>query len=792
MRKLKIFISICLLSSTLPTSVLASYKLDQDNKGVDIEDVVKAIQDPQAMRTITGESTFDQADVRNLLGQVAPLNYQIPLGKIYGFVTDETGAAVIEAEISLDGKITKTDTSGYFNFANIPVTYQTSVSIHKSGYTDVVSDVFNILTGDTRNLGTLILSKTPIYGSVSGYVYGPDQHALASALVSVDNLNTPMTVYSNASGYFFLSHVPTGNQSLTVTMDTYTPITQAFNITNDNLTTLSTIYLARAVSPQLTGSIRGVVTSDDNQPLGDALVSVTGTTYPTPTDNNGSFTLTNLPLGVTELHIVKEGFQPIHIPGITVSENVYDAGTIRLSPTVVLKGSISGKVTSTTGSNLASVQIRVKGTETTVSTDASGNFTISDLPVGNYTLQVSAENYIGQDISVTVLQAGTPPASVSLTHQTANVQGYARSTTGEIISYTQATIPGTSYTAYVNESGQFTFYNLPVGYTIQEIAIADYQPKLPLTAITVTPNLNSIGTLEFLPVGTITGVVRASDATNNNPVLSNVNITLQAIGSSYVQTVMSNAEGTFNFTNIPANTSYTLTIEKTGYILYPIQPFTVNRGQNYKYLYLQQGVAVTNETQLLAAFADTSVPYILLLNDIHLTEPLVFNRDIRLAGVYATNFNTKLSAPYFSISFNPFPNVGWSGIDMYSDVGNDETKLQSALRSFVGTIKVSSLGGYTGFINRVSQQNYFLSDGVENLTAFVNSAEGLGNALANPNVSTIYVAENIYSYGNLDFPNRSIHFISQSGKIIQKDSYSNTDKVQLTNVRLLPDAIPQS
>ncbi|WP_442953103.1 MSCRAMM family protein [Paenibacillus sp. Soil750] len=454
-----------------------------------------------------------------------------------------------------------------------------------------------------------------------------------------------------------------------------------------------------------------------------------------------------------------------------------------------LRGSIIGSITSTTGSSLASVQIRVKGTETTAYTDTSGNFTINNLPVGSYTLQISADNYIGQDISVTVVQNENSPVSVSLTHQTANVQGYARSTTGEIITYTQATIPGTSYTAYVNESGQFTFYNLPVGYTIQEIVIADYQPKLPLPAITVTPNLNSIGTLEFQPVGTITGVVRASDATNNNPVLSNVTVTLQAIGDSYVQTTTSDENGSFSFSNIPANASYTLTIEKAGYVLYPMQPFTVTRGQNYKYLYLQQGVAVTNETQLLAAYANTSVPYILLLNDIHLTEPFNFNRPISLGGVSVSNSNIKLSSPNFLISS---PGVGWSGLDMYCDVGNDETKLRAALYSFVGAIKLNGLGNYDGIIKIVSQKNYFITDGTSNLTAFVNNAEGLGNALANPNVSTIYVAENIYSYGNLNLPNRSIHFTSQSEKAIQKDSYSNASQVQLTNVRLLPehDTVP--
>lgn len=871
MRKLKIFISICLLSSTLPTSALASYTLDQDNNGVDIQDVLNTIQNEQAMRTITGKNIFEQADIRNLLRQIQPSNHQAILGTVAGFVTDETGAAFSGAEITLvgTGLVIETNTSGQFQFNDVPITYQTKVQVNKEGYDLIASEVFNIQTGDIRNLPNMVLRKTPAYGSVSGYVYGPDNVALASAFVTIDNPTTHLTGYTSSTGFFIFSQVPTGDHSLTVTKDTYTPYTTvSFNVTKDNPTTIPTIHLAKAGTPQLTGSIQGIVTSDNNQPLGDALVSVTGTTYSNTTDNNGSFTLSNVPAGIVQLQIVKEGYQPRTISGINVSEHVYDAGTIKLSPVkgivkgmvidedghsisgalasldgvsattnesgeftfsdvtprsgatlivtrdtyetatvptfdltpgqtkelgnVVLKKvkvSISGNITSTTGSSLASAQIHVKGTETTVYTDTSGNFTIHNLPVGNHTLQISAENYVGQVISVNVLQTGNPPVSVGLARQTANVQGYARSTTGEFITYTQATIPGTSYTAYVNENGQFTFYNLPVGYTIQEIAIADYQPKLPLTAITVTPNLNSIGTLEFQPMGTITGVVRASDAANNNPVLSNVTVTLQEIGGSFVQTVQSDAEGAFSFTNIPVNANYTLTIEKAGYILYPLEPFALNKGLNYKYLYLQQGVAVTNETQLLAAYADPSVPYILLLNDIQLTEPFNFNRAISLRGATLSNSNIKLSSPKFSISS---AGVGWSGIDMYCEVGNDETKLQGALYSFVGAIKLNGLGNYDGFIRIVSQKNYYITDGTSNLTAFVNNAEGLVNALANPDVSTIYVAENINSYGNLDFPNRPIHFISQSEKTIQKDSYSNTSQVQLTNVRLLPehDTVP--
>lgn len=336
MRKLKIFISVCLLSSTLPTSVLASYKLDQGTNGVDIEDVVKAIQDPQAMRTITGKNIFDQADVRNLLSQIGPKNQKAILGTITGFVTDETGAAVSGAKITIDGTNLEmlTNASGHFQFNDVPTTYQTKVHVSKDDYDPIASEVFNIQSGDIRNFPNLILRKIPIYGSVSGYVYGPDNLALESALVTVDNSLSPLTVYSDTSGYYFFNHVPTGNHSLTVTKDTYTPFLQAFSVTKDNLTTIPTLHLAKTGSSQLTGNI-------------------------------------------------------------------------------------SGNIASTTGSSLQSVQIHVKGTEITEYTDASGNFTINNLPVGSYTLQISAENYVGQDISVTVLQAGNQPVSVSLTHQTA-------------------------------------------------------------------------------------------------------------------------------------------------------------------------------------------------------------------------------------------------------------------------------------------------------------------------------------------------------------------------------------
>lgn len=332
MRKLKVFISVCLLTTSLPTSVLASYTLDQNNNGiVDIQDIAQTVQNNQNANAITGKNAFNKEDIQNLLSQIKPLNQQSLKGTVTGIVYDEAGIAVAGADVTLDGTTTivHTDYSGKFEFNNVPVTFQTIVHVKMANYVDVNSDVFNILAGDTRNLGTMILRKT--YGSVSGYVYGPDQQVLNAALVTIDGSTPPLSTLTDLTGYFTLSQVPTGTRNLTVTMDTYVSTSQSILIETNSLTTLAPIQLQKATSPQVTGSIHGQVMSANN-PLSDASVRATGTSFATNTDMNGFFTLTDLPLGITELDIMRQDYQPIHISGITVSASVYELGPIWLSP----------------------------------------------------------------------------------------------------------------------------------------------------------------------------------------------------------------------------------------------------------------------------------------------------------------------------------------------------------------------------------------------------------------------------------------------------------------------------
>ncbi|WNR44347.1 carboxypeptidase regulatory-like domain-containing protein [Paenibacillus roseipurpureus] len=558
MRRLKVFVSVCLLATTLPTSAFASYKLDQDNQGVDIVDVAKALQDSQAMQTITGKSTYEKSDVQQLLRQVAPLRFQPVLGKVTGFVTDENGKAISSASITLDGLTTiLTNVNGQFEFNNVPVAYQTSVHIHKDGYTDVNSDLFNILTGSTRDLGTMILRKIPTYGSVSGYVYGPDQVGLTAATVSVEGLTPALSVLTDSTGFFTLSNVPTGDRVLTVTKDTYVGSYQSFSVTANNVTTLQPIHLEKVTVPPVLSSITGLIKSDDNQPLIDARVSVTGTTYAAMTDANGLFTISNMPVGVTDLDITKQGYTPIHLSGITVTESVYDIGTIQLATVVSPKGSISGLVALSHGGG--PVSLHIQGTDITVQAAATGNFAIQNLPVGNYTLQITADNYMEQNIPVTVTPNGNASVNVSLQRILVNVDGIAMTAAGPVPQGTRVTLQDTNYEARTDVDGKFTFLDLPAGSTIQAIAIENYQLLGTFTSFTVTANVvNSIGEVHFRltpPVtSSITGLIKSD---NNHPLIdARVSVTGTTFGA------MTDANGLFTISNVPVGvTDLDITIQ---------------------------------------------------------------------------------------------------------------------------------------------------------------------------------------------------------------------------------------
>ena len=77
---------------------------------------------------------------------------------------------------------------------------------------------------------------------------------------------------------------------------------------------------------------------------------------------------------------------------------------------------ISGKITdSFTGSSLAGVSITtIPAISTPITTDASGNYTISEISAGNYKLNLSQDRYVPDTVSCSVSKGAASTVNVSL------------------------------------------------------------------------------------------------------------------------------------------------------------------------------------------------------------------------------------------------------------------------------------------------------------------------------------------------------------------------------------------
>jgi thermitase len=160
----------------------------------------------------------------------------------------------------------------------------------------------------------------------------------------------------------------------------------------------------------LPGSISGQVTdAEDGSPVAGATVS--DGTRTALTNAVGMYTIDDVPSGSYEVTARKEGYQGSSMIVTVISENnaVVDFSLNE----VVLPGSITGSVTDAEdGSPIAGATV-TDGTRT-ATTDASGEYTIADVPVGSYEVTASKEGYHSSMSTVMVVSGGTAVMNFSL------------------------------------------------------------------------------------------------------------------------------------------------------------------------------------------------------------------------------------------------------------------------------------------------------------------------------------------------------------------------------------------
>ena len=141
------------------------------------------------------------------------------------------------------------------------------------------------------------------------------------------------------------------------------------------------------------GTVTGLVSDELGMPIVDANVSVSGTKAAVSTGADGMFIVENVTIESHSIQISKDGYLST---SVTVTSSKFDAdnvATINIS-LVEAPAKIIGVILDARNENLplAGVLVSVSANDTAVS-DAEGNYEIKNLPVSDYTVTFTKNNY---------------------------------------------------------------------------------------------------------------------------------------------------------------------------------------------------------------------------------------------------------------------------------------------------------------------------------------------------------------------------------------------------------------
>ncbi len=100
------------------------------------------------------------------------------------------------------------------------------------------------------------------------------------------------------------------------TMGSYQVTLEVTDAAGNSNTDTMWVNVSEAIT---TGSISGIVTDEEGNPIKDAKVTVEGTSFQTTTNVTGHYIITDVPAGIYDLKVTKSGYETETIPDVTVS-----------------------------------------------------------------------------------------------------------------------------------------------------------------------------------------------------------------------------------------------------------------------------------------------------------------------------------------------------------------------------------------------------------------------------------------------------------------------------------------
>lgn len=405
----------------------------------------------------------------------------------------------------------------------------------------------------------------PTTGTITGRLTDASTNQpLNGVSVSAISIQPPTTTTTDATGSFVLSDIPQGSQTITFILAGYGAATMTVPVTAGSIISVGTVSL---YANPTTGIIRGIVTDSSNgQPLSGVAITSSGSFSGSATTGaDGSFIFSNVTPGAVTLSAAKAGYGPVNGTGtVTAGGILFFNPQMTTLPPQPSTGTVTGKVIDASDNQpVSGVYVELLSNGSTVNTDVSGNFTLSNVPSGSQTIIFMLAGYT--DITVTADIVGgannnlgtislSPNPTTGVIRGTVTDASNNQPLSGVTIKLTGAF----TASAVTGADGKFIFTGVTPG------AVTVTASKIGYSTLTGTVNIVACSIFNVNPVmtPTQTGTIRgtATDSASGRP-LSGVTIT---VTGSFNRSAITGTDGTFIFINATAGT-VNVTATRSGY-----------------------------------------------------------------------------------------------------------------------------------------------------------------------------------------------------------------------------------
>jgi hypothetical protein len=430
-----------------------------------------------------------------------------------------------------------------------------------------------------RLAGTIALASaalgicsTSVAGTVTGTVKDSVTNAVVSGVKAMVTQQTSRYANTNTSGVYSITSVTAGTVTLTASKTGYiTQVTGDVVVPDSGAVTAPLILLVKA------GTITGtVVNASGGAAVSGATVKVTGTTTSTTTNSSGVFTLYQA-TGSYTLTVSLTGWVTATTGSFSVTNNqTTNVGAIPLTQTATVTGTVKE---SGTGTVLASVSVKLHSdTSKTATTNSSGVFTLTGIPVGTQSLDLSKSGYVSQTTASFSVVAGTNNVGdLLLVKSTGSITGIIQDAQTGNAGLAGATVTVNSVTPTISATtagdGSYTLAGVPVGTRTVNASMTGYTARN-TASITVTQGQTvSAGSLALTRTTvSVTGTV--TDSATAAPI-SSATVSVQEQSG---KTATTNSSGAYTLSGVYWGSIH-LAAAKTNYTTKTV-PLTLTAGSN--------------------------------------------------------------------------------------------------------------------------------------------------------------------------------------------------------------------